>query len=64
MGCAIARDLLSWGVEQITFVDYGNVSYSNPTRQCLFTHEDAAKNKKKAQTAADRIKEIMPTVVS
>ena len=37
LGCQIGRNLLSWGFENYTFVDYGNVSYSNPVRQCLFT---------------------------
>lgn len=56
LGCAIARNLMSWGVTDISLVDYGNVSYSNPVRQCLFTHEDAVKNKAKAPTAAERLK--------
>lgn len=64
LGCAIARNLMGWGVNHITFVDYGNVSYSNPARQCLFTHEDAARNKKKAATAAERLKQILPTIKS
>lgn len=62
LGCAIARNLLSWGVTDITLVDYGNVSFSNPVRQCLFTHDDAVKHKLKAPTAADRLKEILPSV--
>lgn len=64
LGCAIARNLMGWGVNHITFVDYGNVSYSNPVRQCLFTHEDAARNRKKAATAAERLKQILPTMNS
>lgn len=64
LGCAIARNLLSWGATNITFVDYGNVSYSNPVRQYLYTHEDAAKNRKKATTAAERLQQILPSVVS
>ena len=30
LGCQIGRNLLSWGFEHFHFVDYGNVSYSNP----------------------------------
>jgi ubiquitin-like modifier-activating enzyme ATG7 len=41
LGCQVARNLLSWGFRNITFVDYGKVSYSNPVRQCLFTFEDS-----------------------
>lgn len=62
LGCAIARNLLSWGVTDITLLDYGNVSYSNPVRQCLFTHDDAVHHKPKAPTAAQRLKEILPSV--
>ena len=32
LGCQVARNLLSWGYEHITFVDNGKVSYSNPVR--------------------------------
>jgi len=41
LGCQVARNLLSWGYENITFVDNGKVSYSNPVRQCLFTFQDS-----------------------
>lgn len=64
LGCAIARNLLSWGVNHITFLDYGDIGFSNPVRQCLYTHEDAAQHKPKATTAAERLKEILPTVNS
>lgn len=62
LGCAIARNLLSWGVTDITLVDYGNVAFSNPVRQSLFTHDDAVKHKPKATTAAERLKQILPSV--
>lgn len=35
LGCNVGRLLLGWGVEKITFVDNGTVSYSNPARQSL-----------------------------
>jgi ubiquitin-like modifier-activating enzyme ATG7 len=62
LGCATARNLLSWGVTDITLVDYGNVAFSNPVRQSLFTHEDAVKHKPKATTAAERLKAILPSI--
>jgi ubiquitin-like modifier-activating enzyme ATG7 len=64
LGCAIARSLLSWGILGISFVDCGRVAYSNPVRQSLFTHSDAAQTKFKATAAADRLKEILPSVNS
>lgn len=55
----------AWGVDVITFVDYGKVSRSNPVRQNLFKYEDALNGgKDKATTAADSLKEISPGVVS
>ena len=62
LGCAVARCLLSWGVNDITLVDSGRVSYSNPARQWLFRLEDAVANAPKAATGAARLKEILPSV--
>ncbi|KAG4074407.1 hypothetical protein HA402_000386 [Bradysia odoriphaga] len=63
LGCSVSRNLLAWGVDVITFVDYGKVSRSNPVRQSLFTYEDALNGgKDKAKTAAARLKEISPGV--
>lgn len=64
LGCAIARSLISWGIDNVSFIDYGNVSYSNPVRQSLFTHADAMQNKFKATAAAERLMDILPSVVS
>ena len=36
LGCQLARNLIGWGVKNITFIDYSKVSYSNPVRQSLF----------------------------
>ena len=63
LGCAIARVLLGWGIKQMTLVDNGNVSYSNPVRQSLFTFEDAKASAPKAHAAARRAAEIDPNAV-
>ncbi|XP_055679214.1 ubiquitin-like modifier-activating enzyme ATG7 [Lutzomyia longipalpis] len=62
LGCSVARNLLAWGVNCITLVDNGNVSYSNPVRQNLFKHEDAEFARPKASTAAKRLLEIYPAL--
>ena len=65
LGCSVARTLLGWGVRHITFVDSGNVSYSNPVRQSLYTFEHCVKGPTpKAQAAADALKLIFPSVVA
>jgi len=62
LGCQVARNLLAWGIKAITFIDNGKISYSNPVRQSLFVFEDCGKEKWKAVTAAERLKEIFPLV--
>ncbi|EDW08442.1 ubiquitin-like modifier-activating enzyme ATG7 [Drosophila mojavensis] len=65
LGCAVARNLLSWGFKHITLMDNGKVGYSNPVRQSLYTHSDAvAGNCMKATTAAARLLEINPSAVT
>eukprot|EP00127_Corallochytrium_limacisporum_P006056 Clim_evm5s218 gene=Clim_evmTU5s218 len=64
LGCNIARNLIGWGVTHVTLIDNGKVSFSNPVRQSLFTHDDAVKGKAKAEAAADRLREILPTLNS
>ena len=59
----ISRCLLGWGVKNITFVDNGKVSYSNPVRQSLFNFEDCLDGgKPKAQAAAQMLTKIFPGV--
>ncbi|KAK6434035.1 Autophagy protein 7 [Oleoguttula sp. CCFEE 5521] len=65
LGSYIARNLMGWGVRKISFVDNGRVSYSNPVRQPLYTFEDCqAGGKRKAERAAEALKEIYPGVDS
>ncbi|XP_030558121.1 ubiquitin-like modifier-activating enzyme ATG7 [Drosophila novamexicana] len=65
LGCAVARNLLSWGFKHITLLDSGKVGYSNPVRQSLYTHADAvAGNRMKAPTAAAHLLEINPSAVT
>lgn len=40
LGCQLSRNLIAWGIKNITFVDYSKVSYSNPVRQTLYEFED------------------------
>lgn len=59
LGCSVARTLLGWGVRNITFVDSGRVSYSNPVRQSLFGIEDCRDGGKyKAVAAAESLSAI------
>ncbi|KAM3146735.1 hypothetical protein pb186bvf_001265 [Paramecium bursaria] len=61
LGCQIARNLIAWGVRDITFVDNGKISYSNPVRQTLYDFEDSKNGgKPKAETAAIKLKQIFP----
>ena len=62
LGCNVARNLLGWGVKNITMLDCGKVSFSNPVRQTLFEFSDChvEGGKPKAQAAADKLKKIFP----
>mmetsp|Transcript_14832 Transcript_14832/g.37142 ORF Transcript_14832/g.37142 Transcript_14832/m.37142 type:complete len:688 (+) Transcript_14832:84-2147(+) len=70
LGCNVARCLLSWGCRKVSFLDYGKVSFSNPTRQWLFEFEDCTdpdnptEGRPKAATAASRLSRIVPNVLS
>ncbi|KAJ7485289.1 hypothetical protein FB451DRAFT_1229057 [Mycena latifolia] len=63
LGCYVARTLMGWGVRDITLVDSGKVSFSNPVRQPLFEFEDCVNGgKPKAECAAARMKKIFPGI--
>ena len=63
LGCNVARCLLGWGVRNITLVDNGMVSYSNPVRQSLFVFDDSLNGgKPKAAAAAEALRRIFPGV--
>jgi len=59
LGCSVARTLQGWGVRDMTLVDNGRVSYSNPVRQNLFELTDCAEGgKMKAAAAAESLRRI------
>lgn len=68
LGSYVSRALMGWGVRNITFVDNGRISYSNPVRQPLFNFKDCFSDKGqgewKAIRAAESLKEIFPGVIS
>ena len=66
LGCAVARNLIGWGIHHITFIDNGIVSPSNPTRQCLYTWKDVQRHgsQAKAHVAAEALKAINPACIS
>lgn len=56
--------LQSWGVRNITLIDNGKVSFSNPVRQSLYRHDHCINsNTYKATAAADVLREIHPEIV-
>jgi len=63
LGCAVSRNLMAWGVRNITFIDNGRVSYSNPARQSLYVFDDCAGSVEKASAAAAALKKIFPDIV-
>ncbi|ODV62226.1 Atg7p, partial [Ascoidea rubescens DSM 1968] len=65
LGSYVSRALMAWGVQNITFVDNGKVSFSNPVRQPLYKFDDCINGGKfKSLQAAQALKEILPTINS
>ncbi|KAH7649331.1 hypothetical protein FG379_002455 [Cryptosporidium bovis] len=63
LGCSVSRNLIGWGIRNITLVDNSEVSLNNPSRQCLFTFEDAKLKKNKASAAIERLRYICPDLM-
>lgn len=68
LGCYVSRGLMGWGVRNITFVDSGRVSYSNPARQPLFSfkdcYQDDGRGVYKAARASEALREVFPGITS
>lgn len=68
LGSYVARALMGWGVRNITFVDNGRISFSNPVRQPLYSFRDCfsddGRGAWKATRATESLKEIFPDVQS
>lgn len=68
LGSYISRLLTAWGVREMTLVDNGVVSFSNPVRQPLYRYKDAALSFRgdarvyKANAAAEALRESVPTL--
>lgn len=61
LGCSVARCLMGWGVRNITLVDNGKVSFSNPVRQNLFTFSSCLNGgQHKSVAAAQALSDIFP----
>jgi len=61
LGCHVARNLMAWGIFNITMVDRTKVSFSNPVRQPLYEFEDCLNGgRDKAKCAAEKLKKIFP----
>lgn len=60
VGCSVARNLIAWGLKNITFVDCATVSHANPVRQNLYTTKDIGKEK--SQIATETLFTILPSV--
>lgn len=61
LGCNVARQLLAWGVRNVTMLDNGTVSFSNPVRQSLYEFADCLDGgKPKSVAAAAKLKQIFP----
>ena len=54
----------AWDIKHITFIDGGNISYSNPVRQSLYNFEDSiGEAHTKVDIAVQTMKRIFPGVV-
>jgi ubiquitin-like modifier-activating enzyme ATG7 len=62
LGCTVARLLVGWGFTNLTFVDNGVVSYSNPCRQSLYDIDDCTVRKYKAHAIVEKLLKVNPSL--
>ena len=62
LGNEVLKDLVLFGVEHLTIVDFDRVEPSNLSRSILFSREDADNHIYKVDAVARRLKEINPRV--
>ena len=62
LGNEVLKNLALFGVGNIVIVDFDTIEHSNLTRSILFRPEDADNKAFKAVVAAQKIKEINPTI--
>lgn len=62
LGNEVLKNLALFGVRHLVIIDFDTIEPSNLTRSVLFRKEDAVTHRKKVKVAADRIKEINPSV--
>ena len=60
LGNEVLKDLVLFGVEHITLVDFDRVEPSNLSRSVLFTRQDAEERIYKVDAAARRLREMNP----
>ncbi len=62
LGNEVLKDLVLFGVEHITIVDFDRVEPSNLSRSVLFSRQDAEERIYKVDAAARRLREMNPRV--
>lgn len=54
---------MGWGIKNVSLLDSGHVSFSNPVRQSLYEFEDCLEGGKgKAKCASEHLKNIFPSM--
>ena len=62
LGNEVLKNLVLFGVGHLVIVDFDVVESTNLTRSVLFRREDAETGRPKVLVAADRLREINPSV--
>jgi ubiquitin-like modifier-activating enzyme ATG7 len=60
LGCAVARTLLTYNINSISFIDNGIVSHSNVIRQILYDSDDIGKYK--ANVISEKLQKIYKNI--